>query len=284
MQTFTLHTHTFEFDGNDTELGMVSRAAKLGFDTIGFSNHFIVHPEIDKAKFYRYARIGGYSSIYNARVEQVMKHFLAHYSRLDYVQTKFNIRILRGLEVDFFYHPEWLDMYRHALEILQPDYTIGACHIIECDGKLYNIHDIKHAQPDMQDVLLSLYWQKVRDAASSGLFTWMAHLDLPKKIGLGQGDKWIPEERKTIDVLASCNTALEINTGGFKRPCAEPYPSPRIMRMVKAHNIPVLISDDAHSVSQLGRYFKEAHSFAASYGVNNFINIQKILDFSNKNR
>lgn len=65
-QQFTLHTHTIGFDGKNTARDMISRACVLGFKTIGFSNHFILHPEIKQAKFYKYAKIGGYDSIYSA--------------------------------------------------------------------------------------------------------------------------------------------------------------------------------------------------------------------------
>ena len=46
VQDFTLHTHTIGFDGKSLIAEMAKRASELGFKTIGFSNHFILHPDI----------------------------------------------------------------------------------------------------------------------------------------------------------------------------------------------------------------------------------------------
>ena len=42
------------------------------------------------------------------------------------------------------------------------------------------------------------------------------------------------------------------------------------MKMLAAENIPVLISDDAHSVTQLGNHFEEASVLAKQSGITNF--------------
>ena len=63
-QKFTLHTHTVGFDGRNSVEEMVKRAIELGFETIGFSNHFIVHPDIKNSKMYKYAVRDGYQNIY----------------------------------------------------------------------------------------------------------------------------------------------------------------------------------------------------------------------------
>ena len=280
-QKFTLHTHTIGFDGEDTARDMVLRASNLGFRAIGVSNHLILHPDIAQAKFYRYARIGGYGAIYSATTDEILARFVPHYDDLEKIKQP-RMQILRGIEVDFFYHPQWEREYLRTIEILKPDYVIGACHIIEHNGQLYNIHDMKNADSKMRDKLLSLYWQKVRDASASGLFTWLAHLDLPKKVGLGRGEQWIDEESKTIDEISKHGTPIEINTRFFKPYCFEPYPSLRIMQMMGTKNIPVLLSDDAHRVGQIGGNFDTAKKMAHENGVNNFLTLQKILDFSNK--
>ncbi|MDW2958383.1 MAG: histidinol-phosphatase HisJ family protein [Alphaproteobacteria bacterium] len=283
MQRFTLHTHTVGFDGEDTARDMVSRACNLGFKTIGFSNHLILHPEINQAKFYHYAKIGGYDSIYSATYDEAISKFAPHYDELSAINHSCT-GILRGLEVDFFCHPRWEREYLRAVDTLKPDYVIGACHIVEHNGRLYNIHDIRNANADVRDKLLTLYWQKVAYAAASGLFTWLAHIDLPKKVGLGREQKWHDHEARTIESISDNKIPVEINTRFFKSYCYEPYPSPRIMQMMGAKNIPVLLSDDAHRVSQIGGNFDIAQRMAHENGVNNFLTLQKILDFSNKTK
>ena len=88
----------------------------------------------------------------------------------------------------------------------------------------------------------------------------MAHLDLPKKAGIGQSEKWAEHENIAVDVISKSGAAIEINTGHYRPYCYEPYPSNRILQMVSNYDIPVLISDDAHAVSQIGRHFDEAEN------------------------
>ncbi len=100
------------------------------------------------------------------------------------------------MEVDCFVAPEWREGFVKALNILKTDYLIGSAHFIEYKNILYNSHDVKNATTIEQNMLLYRYWQNERAAAEFGLFNFMAHLDLMKKIGLGQGKEWIEEEQK----------------------------------------------------------------------------------------
>ena len=122
------------------------------------------------------------------------------------------------------------------------------------------------ADTDVANEMLTLYWNKIRSAAASGLFAWMAHLDLPKKVGLGQGAKWVDQEQETIEIMSQHNMAIEINTGLE----SEPYPSKRILQHVGHYNIPVLFSDDAHGADHIGRRFDTALQLCYDCGITNF--------------
>ena len=170
------------------------------------------------------------------------------------------------MEVDYFATPEWQDGFAKAKEHLKPDYLIGSAHFVAHNGTLYNSHDLKAAPKPEQNQLLYRYWQNERAAAKSGLFDIMAHLDLMKKVGLGQGDEWIAEEQKTIAAIKKSGAIVELNASYFKFG-KEPYPSPRIMQMLAKENVPVIISDDAHAVGQLGWHFEETKNLADKNGV-----------------
>lgn len=283
-QKFTLHTHTIGFDGKNTISEMIKRAEELGFTTIGISNHLTIHPDIKNSKFYPIAAERGYKDIFFDNWLEPIEKFTQHYIELDRIKKQTGIQILRGMEVDFFETNQWQTKFKTILTVLKPDYIIGSCHIIEYNDKLYNVHDMHNAAPEIQEQVLNLYWQKVRTAAQSGLFTWMAHLDLPKKVGLGLDIKWIKSEQQTINTLTKNNIPIEINTSAIKTDYDEPYPSCRILKMAAEKNIPVLLSDDAHHISQIGRYFNKAYEIAQKCGIKNFLTLQKTLDFSNKRR
>ena len=133
---YTLHTHTRGFDGRNTPEEMVCVARARGFRTIGFSNHFIVHPEIKKSKMYDYAARGGYVNIYNDDVDIAMAKFSAHYDEVRGLREKYpDMNILCGMEMDWFQYPEWRDMVNYAVTRLNPDYVIGAMHFLDRGGR-----------------------------------------------------------------------------------------------------------------------------------------------------
>ena len=260
-QKYTLHTHTSGFDGKNTIAEMVACAQSMGFNTVGISNHFIVHPNIKHSKMYSFSVHGGYSNIYASDFDEVLSRFIPHYAELDKIQAQTpDIKILRGMEVDFFDNPKWRTGFEKCISILKPDYIIGSCHFIEYNNTLLNSHDWQNADSDFQDILLKTYWSNIARAAQTGIFNWMAHLDLPKKANIGKSEKWAKYENAAVDTIGKSGTAIEINTGHYRPYCYEPYPSNRILQMVSDYDIPVLISDDAHAVSQIGRHFDEAEN------------------------
>ena len=271
IQDFTLHTHTIGFDGRNTPAEMVSRAHELGMTAIGISNHFIVHPDITKSRFYPHAVKGGYNVIYSSSFDEAVAKFKPHYAELNKLAGESNIKIYRGMEVDYFDYPEWQAGFERALKLLKPDYIIGASHFVEYGGMLCNVHDMANADIYTRNQMLKLYWKKLANAAYTGMFNWMAHLDLPKKVGAGGEEHWECVEHLVINAIARSKTPIEINTGLYRDYCNEPYPSPRILRMVANAHIPVLLSDDAHAATQIGRNFERAYDLAKSCGITKFL-------------
>ena len=258
-QKFTLHTHTTGFDGRNSVQEMVDTARNCGFNTIGISNHFIVYDGIKQTAMYPYADHGGYANIYSESFDEAIAKFVPHYEEIEKVKSQNpDMTILRGMEVDFFNTDEWRAGFSDAMAKLKPDYVIGSAHFIEYNGNLLNSHDWLKADNKTRDILLSLYWKNIANAGASKLFTWLAHLDLPKKVGLGMEPKWAEYESRAIETIAKSNGMIEINTGFYKPHCYEPYPSIRILEMAKENGVPVLLSDDAHASNQIGRHFSEA--------------------------
>ena len=279
MQQFSLHTHTLGFDGHQNEEQMMSKAVQIGFKALGISNHFIVHPKIKEAKMYAYALKGGYQNIYSASFAEALEKFKPHYDKIDEFRAVSPIPIYKGMEVDFFSYDGWRQGFEEVLKILKPDYIIGSAHFVDHKNKLNNVHDLKNATKEEQNLLLHRYWQNIRATAQSGLFDFMAHLDLPKKCGVGQSEQWKDEEIATIETLQKSGVAVELNTSYFKSGILgigrnEPYPGPRIMKLLAQYKIPVLISDDAHDVARLGDHFKETEIQAKKCGITKFLDLR----------
>ena len=273
IQDFTLHTHTIGFDGRNTPAEMAARVRELGMTALGVSNHFIVHPDITKTKFYPAALARGYNAIYSSSFDEVIAKFQPHYAELEKLSDICGIKILRGMEVDYFDYAGWGSSFMRAVKVLKPDYVIGASHFIEYDGRLCNVHDIAYADAENRNNMIRMYWDKIGRAATTGLFNWMAHLDLPKKTVWDYDVRWANAESHAVDAIAKSKTPIEINTGLYRPERDEPYPSPRILRMAAAANVPVLISDDAHRAEQIGRHFSRAYDLAKSCGITQFLSL-----------
>ena len=264
--------HTVGFDGKNSEEEMLVKAKEFGLKQIGFSNHFIVYPGIEKTNMYTYAVKGGYESIYSSDFDEAISKFAPHYKKIDELNKNYDIKIYKGMEVDFFASDEWYKGIERALSVLKPDYIIGSAHFVEHNGTLYNSHDLKNSPPCEQNMLVHRYWQNVRAAADSKMFDFVAHLDLIKKVGLGREDIWAEDERKTIETIKNSGIMVEINTSHFNFDEKEPYPSKRIMKMLAEYDIPVLLSDDAHKKENVTAGFAKAEEIARECGIKNFGN------------
>ena len=257
---YTLHTHTLGFDGRNTVAEMIEVARKSGFKTIGFSNHFIVHPAIKKSKMYEYSVRGGYSNIYSASADEAIAKFSAHYGEVRDLREKYpDMNILCGMEMDWFQYPEWIDAVNYAVTRLNPDYVIGAMHFIDrgVDGIL-NVHDIKNADARESGRLLREYYQNLMKLAEFDWrpmvfrFNWMAHFDLPRKMGLRYDDM----EAAALKTLALNGMPVEINTALMSNRRYGPIGArARKIRQITAAGMPVLVVDDAHDISRIGANF-----------------------------
>ena len=99
-------------------------------------------------------------------------------------------------------------------------------------------------------------------------------LNLPKAVilpllhNLGVEPKWDDYKWRLIEALAKAKQPFELNTSGFER-IKSPHPAPWMLKELKERNVPVVISDDAHSTTMLGRYFNEAEDLLSSLNYTN---------------
>ena len=275
-QDFTIHTHTTISDGYHSPCEMAYYASQQGFNTIGFSDHFIVNPKFENTEIYKALKKSRHAKIYTADFNQTTVYFKEQFNKLEQIAEIAPIKILRGLEVDVFQGDEWAKNFEQSMKILKPDYIIGSAHFIEYDGGIYNMYDIQHAKPDFADKLLTAYWKNIQRIAKSGLCNIIAHLDLPRRRHSGYEEKWADLEHETVDIIAQQKLPLEINTGLYQSDQYYPHPSPRIMEMCAKKQVPMFFSDDAHHAEQLADKFVDAQKYAKMFGAN-LVGLEKII-------
>lgn len=185
------------------------------------------------------------------------------------------IPIRRGLECDWLPGNEpWIESLASRC---QWDYLIGSVHYLgtwdfDNPGKLslWKSHDL-------EDVW-ARYWKAYAAMASSGLFDILGHADLIKKFGHVPPGDLARFYEPAIDAIASSGAAIEINTAGWHKPCAEAYPTASFLELACSAGIPIVISSDAHAPGEVGRDFTAAIAAARAAGY------RESLLFSQRNR
>ena len=278
MQQFSLHTHTKSLDGCHTVLQMVEEAQRIGYTSLGISEHFIVHPLVKQSNMYQAAKhpsnpkVKPYDQIYSASFDEAIGKIQSVFDEIDSLNQsgKIKIPLYKGLEADFFEYSGWDKGFERALDILKPNYVIGSCHFSVLDDKIFNMHDILKQPSEMKDLLIADYWRREQNAAKSGYFDFLAHSDLYKRHGIGTEPRFIHLERQTMDVLNQSKVAVEINTSSLNKAKYQHSDFLQLLSLIAEFNIPTLLSDDAHSISDLGQNYQHAEELAKDVGIKHF--------------
>jgi histidinol-phosphatase (PHP family) len=102
--------------------------------------------------------------------------------------------------------------------------------------------------------------------ADSGLFDILGHPDLVKKFAHVPDGDLSRFYEPVIDSIAASGSAIEMNTAGWHKPCAEAYPALGFLELACSAGIPLVISSDAHAPDEIARDFHKAISIAKSVG------------------
>ncbi len=258
MQKFSYHTHTDFSDGANTIEEMLAEAVKLGWKEIGISDHLIIHKNIDKSEAYGYPRQYYFNNfakaleMSNRRVEEIKK-----------AAKSLPIKTYVGFEMDFFTYPGWLEEFKNFKKQTKADYLQSGNHSVFDEGcnKITDLHLFaeKKPSPAQKQEYVSRHFDLVRQAAASGLFSFIAHLDYPRWAGLCGEEDFYEERMAIIEALAQSGTAFELSTKGL-RSIGDFYPARWMLEELNKRNVPVVISDDAHQTGQLGYAFDQAEA------------------------
>lgn len=231
------HTHTplcMHADGEPGEF--VAAALRMGLHTYGIADHAPMPPE--REPFDNWRMKSSDLDIYAQWVEQART--AARGSQLN---------ILCGFECDWA--PElspWIQQLR-----TRADYLIGSVHYIPNQGA---VDDSLYANKSItgsteQDWLL--YWQAVENLIRSGLFDIMGHVDLVKIWGRVPTGDLMAYYEPVLTALEESHMAVELNTAGWHKHCAEQYPANAFLEQLLLRHIPIVINSDAHHPAHLSR-------------------------------
>ncbi|HBL74883.1 MAG: hypothetical protein A2W90_07065 [Bacteroidetes bacterium GWF2_42_66] len=248
------HTHTVLSDGKNNHEDMVWAAIDKGLDEIGFSDHVCVKPV-------------------NWAMSTVDLPVMTN--QIMVVREKFQdkIKIRSGIEMDYF--PGKETEIKEIINSVPLDYVIGSVHFIgdwnfDSDQSLYGKWS--------NDKLYEMYFRLVHQAATSGLFDTIGHLDIIKNFQVYPESDLSDLFEETIRILAKNNLVVELNTSGADRPCGEFTPGRMLLEICYKHNIEVTLGSDAHQQSQVARHYETAVDLLKEIGYT------EIVAFENRQR
>ena len=173
-------------------------------------------------------------------------------------------RVFFGVEADFYeagipFLGQWLPQQGF-------DLVLGSIHFLQTWG--FDDPDERHVW-DSVDVTGTWreYFALLGRLADSRLFDVVGHLDLPKKFGYRPPDRELKDMAlPVLDKIAAAGMAIELNTGGLRKPVKEIYPSQALLAWACERKIPICFGSDAHRPEEVGYAFGDAVRWARGAG------------------
>jgi histidinol-phosphatase (PHP family) len=237
------HMHSYLCGhGDGAPADYAARAVALGLDEIGVSEHIPMYwlPEGERDPTI-------------AMPEAALPRYLELVEEARRAAPGLPVRL--GLEADFI--PGQEPALQALLARYPWDYVLGSVHFIGRWGFDDPRYVDEFARRDV-DAVYEEYFSLVEQAAQTGLFDTMAHLDLVKKFGHRPRAALGSRYARLARALAACDVCVELNTAGLLKPVGEIYPHVDLIRALRAADVPVTLGSDAHSPTLVGYEFGRA--------------------------
>ena len=238
-----LHNHTTlcnHAEGSVNEY--VEAAIDAGIDVFGFSDHAPM--DFDPKYRMTFEEMTLYKSwVENAKIKYAEKIDILFGYEVDYLQGHMDPRILNA----------------------DVDYLIGSVHFINEWG-FDNPEFIGRYENEDIDEIWQKYFDLIEKMALSSYFDIVGHIDLIKVFKFMPKKDILEIAEASLQAIKKADLVLEINVSGYRKPVAEAYPSPAILKRAFELNIPITFSSDAHKPEQIGLFRNEAEAFAKSVG------------------
>jgi len=246
------HTHHVRCGhANGTLEEYVRRGVEIGLTQLGLSDHMpLLH--VDPATYY-------------TGMAMPMDELPRYVEECLYLKDKYkqDIDIRIGLEGDYIEGYE--EQIERIVRAYPWDYVIGSVHFL---GE-WDISDFRQQHgwegKQITDVYTQ-YYDAVQKAVKTGFYDYIGHLDVIKRFGQQPETDVAELERATVDVIKQHDLAIELNASGLRMPCAEMFPSRRILEYCFEQGVPLTIGSDAHQPERLGQYLDQAAALLKEIG------------------
>ena len=242
MQRTDYHTHTpLCRHAYGSAEAFVKQALALGLSTYGIADHAPMPKEMEPYDDWR--MLCAELPLYADWIEQAR------------AMAGNRLQILTGLECDWVPGiSPWIKQLRSEARC---DYLIGSVHYLP---RLGAVDDVLYAEKNITGSTEEdwyLYWQAIVEMVKSGLFDIAGHIDLVKIWGRKPQGNLMSYYTPALDALQESRMAVEINTAGWHKHCAEQYPAIPLLQELLKRRIPIVINSDAHYPEHVSRGWEQ---------------------------
>lgn len=257
MQYANIHTHTTFSDGKNTPEEMILRALKLGFSSIGISDHsetaFDSHYCMAYSQYDDYRKtVGALKDLYGDQID-----------------------VLCGIERDS-YSPAPCEGF---------DYVIGSVHYILYNGEHLPVDKSVQHQTEPIEAYFGgdkleyarRYYHILAENCVRGGFEVLGHFDLLNKFGLfsDASDGYLNVALEALDVALKTVPYIEMNTGAISRGYQTVYPDGVFLRHILERGGRIVLNGDSHSAEALDCHFDESVTVLKQIGFSSVWQLRK---------
>jgi histidinol-phosphatase (PHP family) len=168
-----------------------------------------------------------------------------------------------GIEADYF--PGVEESLGAFLGEHPWDYVLGSVHWLGAWGFDW-LERLHRWQGRDVDKVYQDYIALLIQATRCGLYDVMAHPDLVKVAGHRPSFDLTPLYEEAARAFAEADVAVEVSTGGLRKPVGEIYPAEPFLRICRSYDVPITLASDAHWPKDVGADLDAAVALARRCG------------------
>ena len=248
-----LHIHTSYVDGKDSPESIIKEALKLGYDSIGFSEHSFI-----KYSNYPHQLTPKDTELYVEEVRSLKEKY------------KNDIAVFCGLELDYY----------SQLDTTVFDYVIGSVHYLECASGIKTFDSGLEATKKYiregfngDGMRFAKKYFETLCGFCTGRIDVVGHFDIiSKNNSLGNffdasSREYLSYGFEAIHALKNKVKIFEVNSGAIARGYSSaPYPSKEFLNEFKLCGYLPIITSDCHDKSFLDCHYNESKELLKEAG------------------
>lgn len=231
----------------------VKKAEEMDLTEIRLLEHNYMFPEFSPM----YDSVRAASDFVNSWFERkaAYKKLPEYLALIEEVRKRtYPVTIKFGLEVCYF--EKWEDLIYTNTKDLGLDFLLGSMHFV---GDFAFDHTAELWEGIDVDSTYQKYFEDSVKLADSGLFNGIGHPDTIKLFGHKPSFSLTEYYEKLAQALQRNGMYADQNSGAHRR-CPDTASlgmDPELIRILKAHHVPIITSSDAHKPEDVGDHIKE---------------------------